>query len=124
MWALHADVAGWPAWQKDVTTVRLDDAFAPGGAFVWTTRGLDEAVTSTIYALEPGRETLWGGPAGGITGIHRWSFTSIAEGTRVGTEESWAGEPVEADREGAWRMLEQSLLRWLGFLDRAATAAR
>lgn len=124
VWALHTDVAGWPAWQKDITAVRLDDVFTPGGAFVWTTQGLDEPVTSTIYAVEPERSTLWGGPAAGITGIHHWTFASIAGGTRVGTEESWAGEPVEADPESARQMLEQSLLRWLGFLDAAATATR
>ena len=119
VWALHTDVAGWPSWQKDIAAARLDGSFLPDASFTWTAKGLDEPVTSTIYAVEPGRSTLWGGPSAGITGVHRWTFTAVTAGTKVVTEESWAGDPIAADLTGAKQTLEDSLVRWLGFLDEA-----
>jgi uncharacterized protein YndB with AHSA1/START domain len=123
VWALHTNVEEWPAWQSDIGSVTLNGMFAAGRSFTWTTQGLDEAVTSTIYAVEPEGSTLWGGPSSGITGVHRWNFTSNATGTHAVTEESWAGEPVNADPAQATHMLERSLRRWLDFLEAAATGA-
>ena len=54
---------------------------------------------------------LWGGTAGGITGVH------------VETNESFAGEPVEADTAGMQAMLDGSLVAWLGHLKTAAESA-
>ena len=63
---------------------------------------------------------LWGGPSAGIAGIHRWTFDAVDTGTRVTTEESWAGAPVETNPTEARKMLEVSLDRWSDFLAAAA----
>ena len=123
VWALHTDIARWPKWQKDISATCLGGLFVPDASFTWTAKGLDEPVTSTIYAVEPERSTLWGGPSAGITGVHRWTFTAISEGTKVVTEESWAGDPIAADPIRAKQMLDDSLIRWLGFLEEAVASA-
>jgi hypothetical protein len=59
---------------------------------------------------------LWGGPSARIAGIHRWTFDAVNTGTRVITEESWSGAPVEANPHEARTMRETSMDRWLDFL--------
>ena len=119
LWGLHTDVNAWPAWQPDIETARLDGPFVPGATFSWHTSGLD--IDSTVYRVEPGRYTLWGGPAHGIVGVHSWTFTPVEGGTRVDTAESWSGEPIEADVGAMQAALDGSLVAWLGHLEKAAT---
>jgi len=45
---------------------------------------------------------LWGGTAGGITGVHEWIFRQTPGSVHVQTNESFAGEPVEADAQAHW----------------------
>lgn len=66
---------------------------------------------------------LWGGASGGITGIHEWLFSETPHGTHVATNESFAGEPVEADKAGMQNVLDMSLVAWLGHLQTAAESA-
>ena len=120
LWQLQTGVADWPTWQKDIESATLDGPFAAGSSFTWTTAGLAQPIVSTIYSVEPERSILWGGPSAGIVGIHRWTFAALDSGTRVITEESWAGGPVEANPAEAQKMLEASLDRWLDFLVAAA----
>ncbi len=124
LWALHTDVPRWTEWQRDITSAGLDGEFAVGTSFTWMTNGLDQPVTSTLYAVQPGCSTLWGGPAAGIIGIHHWMFTPVDGGTTVMTEESWSGDPVAADPHRSRDLLEASLRRWLDFLEGAATATK
>jgi hypothetical protein len=118
LWRLHTEIDGWPGWQPEIQTARLDGPFAPGSTFSWHTGGLD--IESTIYRVEPWRRTLWGGPAHGIVGIHEWTFTPERGGVRVGTAESWGGEPIEADTAAMQDALDGSLVAWLGHLRTAA----
>lgn len=118
VWRLHADVNGWPAWQSEITAARLDGAFEPGASFEWTSYGF--TVVSTIYAAVERARVLWGGTAGGITGIHEWVFSEAPSGVHVTTQESFAGEPVEADVTGMQSALDSSLVAWLGHLKAAA----
>jgi uncharacterized protein YndB with AHSA1/START domain len=118
IWRLHVDVNAWPRWQTDITQARLDGSFAVGKSFEWTSYGF--TVTSTIYAIDDGSRILWGGTADGITGVHEWLFTETSSGTRVTTNESFAGEPVEADAVGMQSLLDASLAAWLGHLKAAA----
>lgn len=117
LWRLHTDVDAWPTWQPDIETARLDGPFAPGSTFSWHTSGLD--INSTIYRVESGRHTLWGGPAHVIVGIHSWTFTPVEGGTRVDTAESWSGGLIEANVEAMQADLDGSLVAWLGHLDTA-----
>jgi uncharacterized membrane protein len=118
VWQLHTDIDHWPEWQTDITAARADGAFVPGSAFTWTSYGF--TVTSTIYQVNPRSRVLWGGTADGITGIHEWLFRATPTGVRVETNESFAGEPVNADASGMQAMLDASLASWLGHLKVAA----
>ncbi len=102
-------------------TASLDGPLVVGKSFTWSTAGLDTPIVSTIYAIEPQHDTLWGGPSAGIVGIHSWLFEATGTGTRVTTEESWSGTAVEANPAEAAAMLGPSLERWLNFLAAAAT---
>jgi hypothetical protein len=68
----------------------------------------------------PRSRILWGGTAGGITGVHEWLFEETRGGARVITNESFAGEAVEADKEGMQAALDGSLRAWLAQLKAAA----
>ena len=118
VWALHVDVSGWTRWNRDMTAAHLDAPFAPGASFDWESYGFP--VTSTIYEIEAHQRILWGGTAGGITGLHEWLFTPTQDGVHVATNESFAGEPVEADAAAMQSMLDASLVAWLKSLKAAA----
>jgi hypothetical protein len=118
VWRLHTDVNNWPAWQTAITKAQLDGAFQPGNSFKWTSYGF--TVVSTIYASAERARTLWGGPAAGITGVHEWVFSETPDGVHVTTQESWAGQPVEADITHMRTILDTSLAAWLKNLQAAA----
>jgi uncharacterized protein YndB with AHSA1/START domain len=114
VWRLHTDVNNWTNWREDVSVARLDGPFTAGAVFHWETGGL--SIDSTIDAVEPQHRTVWGGPAAGIEGRHVWTFTPDGDGTRIVTEESWSGPPVDADPDRARTMLAASIRTWLDSL--------
>ena len=111
VWQLHADVNAWPMWQTDITAAHLEGEFEPGATFAWTSSGL--SVSSTIYDVTDRSRTLWGGTAEGITGIHEWTFRDMTQGVLVGTNESFAGAPVDRDPSPMQSILDTSLVSWL-----------
>ena len=111
VWNLHTNVEQWPTWNADVTAARLDGPFVPGRSFTWTS--YDFTVSSTIYEVEHGARTLWGGAAQGIMGTHEWLFEPTGDGVHVTTNETFAGDPVEADPAGLQAALDDSLTAWL-----------
>jgi hypothetical protein len=115
---LHADVAGWPEWQTEIMEARIEGPFETGTSFDWTSYGF--SVRSTIYDVDARTRVLWGGTAEGITGIHEWLFTETRGGAPVETNESFEGDPVEADATSMQSMLDASLAAWLGHLKAAA----
>ena len=117
LWRLHTDVNHWTTWRSDVDSAQLSGEFAPGEVFHWATGGLE--IDSAIQAVDPNRRTVWGGPAGGIVGIHVWTFSAVDDGVRIVTEESWSGEPIAADPARAQSMLDASIAVWLRDLERA-----
>jgi hypothetical protein len=118
VWRLHVAVNAWPTWQKGIDRAHIDGALRPGAVFDWETYGLN--IESTVYRVEPDRHTLWGGPSEGISGIHSWTFTPLDGGVRVDTEESWSGDPIQADTAGMQAALDASLTAWLEYLKAAA----
>jgi uncharacterized protein YndB with AHSA1/START domain len=118
VWRLHVDVNAWPTWQTDITGAHLDGVLEPGASFDWTSYGF--SVTSTVYDLVERARVLRGGTSGGITGVHEWTFSETPGGVHVTTNESFAGEPVEADAPGMQSVLDASLEAWLGHLKAAA----
>lgn len=120
VWQLHVDVNAWPSWQTDITAAHIDGVLEPGVSFDWTSYGF--SVTSTVYDVTDRSRVLWGGTSGGITGVHEWIFRETPDGVHVTTNESFAGEPVEADVQGMQSALDGSLEAWLGHLKAAAEA--
>ncbi|RFU40175.1 MFS transporter [Actinomadura logoneensis] len=114
VWAVHTGIDAWPTWNGDIDTASLSGPVEPGSSFRWTTHGLD--ITSTVFEVVPGERIVWGGPAGGIDGVHVWTFTADGGRVTVRTEESWAGAPVEAAAEQLGRALHASLESWLAAL--------
>jgi uncharacterized protein YndB with AHSA1/START domain len=118
VWQLHIDVNNWPRWQEAITEAHIDGPFEPGNSFDWSSYGF--GVTSQIYEVSDRSRTLWGGTAGGITGVHEWVFAETDGGVRVTTNESFAGDPVSADVAGMQGQLDASLVAWLDYLRAAA----
>ncbi len=114
VWDLHTDIAAWPTWNPDIDRTRIDGPPAPGTSFSWRTHGME--ITSTVHELDPGRRIVWGGPSGGITGVHVWTFQQDGDHVTVHTEESWSGAPVEAAADDLRKALHDSLEAWLAHL--------
>jgi uncharacterized protein YndB with AHSA1/START domain len=118
IWSIQTDVARWPSWQPDVDSAEAEGPLAVGSVFRWQTAGLD--ITSTVEEFEPPRRIAWGGPAQGIVAVHVWMLEPQEDGVLVRTEESWEGEPVDAQVEALQGALDASLRAWLENLKRAA----
>jgi hypothetical protein len=114
VWHLHTNVNGWPSWNPEITAAKIEGGFERGNSFIWTSWGL--TVTSTIHVVEDHFRTLWSGPAQGIMGIHEWCFEQTLSGVHVATDESFSGDPVEADPDSLRAALDKSLVAWLGRL--------
>ena len=112
VWHLHTDVNGWPSWNPEITAAKIEGEFEQGNSFTWTSYGL--TVTSTIHVVKDHARTLWSGPVQGIMGIHEWRFEPTRSGVHVATEESWSGDPVEADPNSLRAALDESLVSRLG----------
>lgn len=122
VWGLHVDVPSWPIWNPDITEVTMEQRFAPGASFLWNTAGL--SIHSTVYVIAERARTLWGGTVEGIIGIHEWTFTKTDNGVQVVTDESWSGDPVNANVAAMQIGLDQSLVSWLHHLKAAAEAKK
>jgi uncharacterized protein YndB with AHSA1/START domain len=121
VWEIQTDVSGWPSWQPDIDATRTDGSLEVGSVFHWQTGGLD--ITSTVEEVDAPHRIVWGGPAQGIVAVHVWVLTEVDGGVLVRTEESWEGEPVEAQVELMQDLLDGSLRSWLENLKRAAESA-
>jgi len=89
VWALQTNIAQWPQWQPDISSVRLEGPVASGTIFRWTAKGLK--ITSTIQEVVLERRIGWTGRALGMYAVHTWTFERRDTGTQVITEESLAG---------------------------------
>lgn len=111
----------WTTWQSDITKADLEGAFEVGNSFDWSSYRL--AVTSTIYVIYYHARVLWGGTGAGITGIDGWLFAETPDGVRVTTNESFAGQPVDADAPNMQSLPDASLVSWLDHLKMAVESA-
>ncbi|MER6303709.1 SRPBCC family protein [Kitasatospora sp. NPDC001539] len=118
VWALHTGIDDWPVWNPGIDQARLDGPLAEGSSFTWRTHGLE--ITSTIREVVPRARIVWGGPAGGIEGVHVWAFEHAGDRVVVRTEESWSGAPVDAATEELAAALRTSLEDWLTCLKNRA----
>lgn len=89
VWAIQSDLARWPEWQSNISSVQFDGELAAGKVFRWKAQGL--TITSTLQVVEPPRQIGWTGVAMGMKAAHLWHFEAVPEGTKVSTEESLSG---------------------------------
>jgi uncharacterized membrane protein len=137
IWNLQTDVENWPSWQAPVTSMkRLDPGpLRKGSRFRWTTPAPATSttpattltITSTVRQLKHGQCIRWTGPATGKglridRGVHVWNFTKVPGGVLVRTEETWAGDQVEADVPTSVKYLGGGLEEWLKELKATAEA--
>ena len=120
IWDIQTDVAQWPSWQPDVDAAEADGPLTVGSIFRWETAGLN--ITSTVEEVDAPNRIMWGGPAQGIVAVHVWTLDPQEDGVLVRTEESWEGEPVDAQVEALQGALDGSLRDWLENLKRTAEA--
>jgi uncharacterized protein YndB with AHSA1/START domain len=118
IWEIQTHVSAWPAWQPDVDGSESEGPLEVGSVFRWQTAGLD--ITSTVQEIDPPRRIVWGGPAQGISAVHAWTLEPQEDGVLVKTQESWEGEPVDAQVETLQGALDKSLRDWLENLKRTA----
>jgi uncharacterized protein YndB with AHSA1/START domain len=118
IWEIQTDVSAWPAWQPDVDGAESEGPLEVGSVFRWQTAGLD--ITSTVQEIDPPRRIVWSGPAQGISAVHVWTLEPQDDGVFVKTQESWEGEPVDAQVKTLQGALDKSLRDWLENLKRTA----
>ena len=118
VWRLISDIDSWPAWNPDVRSARLEGELAPGSTFRW--KAGPGTIVSTLRSVEPEREIGWSGRTMGIDALHVYRLEPVGDGTRVVSEESWAGLPVRLLRARMRRTLERSLRTGLEHLEAAA----
>jgi uncharacterized protein YndB with AHSA1/START domain len=89
VWAIEADIAEWPRWNRSIQTMELYGDVAPGTLFSWKTGGV--SIDSEIREVVPRCRIVWSGSAFGIHALHSWTFEATEYGTHVSTEETFTG---------------------------------
>lgn len=118
VWDLLTTVEAWPSWNPDIRTAELDGDLAPGATFRW--KAGPGTITSTIQELDPPHRITWKGRTFGIKAIHVHRLDPSTTGTRVVSEESWAGLPVRLLRGSLRKQLRKSTDAGLQHLKREA----
>jgi uncharacterized protein YndB with AHSA1/START domain len=89
VWDVLTDINGWPRWNADVKSARMEGPLAVGSTFRWKS-GL-ASLTSTFQAVEPPSEIGWTGTTMSIKAVHVFRLEPRDGGTFVRSEESWEG---------------------------------
>lgn len=118
VWELVADIERWPAWNPDVKSASLEGDLAPGSTFRW--KAGPGTIVSTLQTVDPPREIAWTGKTMGIAAVHVYRLEPREGGTRVVSEESWAGFLVRLLRGRMAKQLQTSLEGGLAHLKVAA----
>jgi uncharacterized protein YndB with AHSA1/START domain len=114
VWEVLTDLEGWPRWNPDVSSVRLDGRVEPGATFTW--KAGRATITSTIRKTERPSLIGWTGKTAGIDAIHVWRLEPRDGGTLVRTEESWQGLLVRLLRGPMRKSLQKAVDGGLGHL--------
>ncbi|MCU4653151.1 SRPBCC family protein [Roseibacterium sp. SDUM158016] len=115
VWSILTDLSHWSDWNAGVRNMRLDGPVAPGTGFRWNGGGLP--IRSRIEIFRPTAEIGWTGRAPGIRARHVWHLTEEAHGTRVTTEEDFAGPLASLMPRMMARTIGEALDQGLGALE-------
>jgi uncharacterized protein YndB with AHSA1/START domain len=89
VWAVLADLSGWPAWNADVKSMSVEGPIQPGTTFRW--RSGSASLVSTLQTLDEPREIGWTGVTMGIHAVHVFRFEPRDGGTLARSAESFRG---------------------------------
>ena len=89
VWDVLSDIDGWPRWNADVKSARLDGPLAVGSQFRWKS-GM-ASLTSTLETVRYPAEIGWTGTAMTIKAVHVFTLEPRDGGTFVRSEESFDG---------------------------------
>ncbi len=107
VWDVLTGFESWPSWNPDAASVSLEGGVTEGAVFRW--KAGRATITSTLRQVEPPRFVGWTGKTTAITAAHVWTLEPVAAGTRVRTEESWAGFLVRVLRGRMKKELQRAL---------------
>jgi len=79
VWAVIADLSGWPTWNSDVRSMTFQDPLEPGSTFRW--KSGSASLVSTLRVVDPPREIGWTGVTMGIKAVHVFRFEPNDGGT-------------------------------------------
>jgi uncharacterized protein YndB with AHSA1/START domain len=117
VWQWMANIDGWPDWNPDVKSVRIEGPPAPGTPFVWR---VDSGTIRSVIQFVEGPHTLaWTGSRLGIQSLHVWRIRPKGSGALAGMEESWEGLIPSLLRRRMRRNLHNSIERSLHHLQQA-----
>lgn len=120
VWAVLADVRGWPRWHRGVGLAVLRGDLEPGTRLDWRSDGM--RIRSVLAEVDPERRLGLTTRMIGGRGYLRWSLEPLADGgTRVRTEEMWEGLAVSLLRRTLRRTLKISRTHWLEALQEQVT---
>lgn len=80
IWALFADVAGWPEWNAGIETIAIHDPFENRTRFVMEPPEM-EALTSILIDVRPGQSFTGLTEVGDITVCVFHGIEALADGT-------------------------------------------
>jgi uncharacterized protein YndB with AHSA1/START domain len=107
VWEVLTDLARWPSWNPDVKSMSFEGAVAEGSEFRW--KAGPGTITSTLRRVERPRLIGWTGRTLGTNAVHVYRLEPRDGGTRVHTEESFAGPMARLARGPLRSMLRKSL---------------
>lgn len=114
VWAVLADVAGWPQLTAQITAAS-PTPLDVGQTIHWQADGW--TVASTIQQAEPPHRLAWRGHnQDGTTGTHVWTLEQREGGCRVTTRESLSGAFDAEIAQQLSARLEAFLTGWLSGL--------
>ncbi|NOT74169.1 MAG: polyketide cyclase/dehydrase [Cyclobacteriaceae bacterium] len=114
VWNVMANIAQWPAWQKDIAKTKLNGPLKVGTTFDWKTGGA--GIHSTLHTIEPGSQLGWTGKTFGLLAIHNWTLTEVDGKTQIFVEESMEGLLAGVFKKAFNKNLEKGMVSWLDFL--------
>jgi len=89
VWAVLADLAAWPTWNRDVRSVTLEGPVESGTVFRW--KSGPASLFSRLQVVDEPREIAWTGVTMRIHAVHVFRLSPSEGGTLVRSEESWRG---------------------------------
>jgi len=89
VWSILTNIEKWPEWNDSVKEMDLQGKVVVGTEFRWIAGGMK--IRSRIEEVNSPLRIVWSGRTMGIRAMHSWTLVEEKNGTRVRTEESFAG---------------------------------